>query len=225
MIGINASQAFSPNKGPALQFWLDSSDLGTLIASGNDLSDWNDKGSNSINFSQSTGANQPKTGINTINGKNVISFNGTSHFIKASLNLTLSMIFIVAKIESSFPNLSGLFASSFTGLHNIRMDGTNLQFRGNGNTNVDDLTDPSEEMRINGVVSVPPAIAVNTPFIISGVSGNPTGAFTPQIAEENFSRFWKGDVAEVFAYDVVPSSTFRIQAEQYLSNKWGIALA
>ncbi len=224
MIGINASQAFSPNKHVGLSFWLDGSDLGTLIASGNDLSDWNDKGSNNINFSQPTGANQPSTGINNINGKNVISFNGSSQFIAASLSATIKMIFMVAKIEAGFPSLTGLFNEAGVDDENIRMDGTSLQFRGNGNTNHGDFTDPSGEMRINGVVSVPPAIVVNTPFIISGVAVN-APVMVPQISQDILGRLWKGDVAEVFAYDTEPSSVFRIQVEQYLSNKYGIALA
>jgi len=209
---------FSPTDFSGLSFWQDADDASTLIASGNDLSDWNDKGSGNIDFTQS-GVARPKTGINTINGRNVINFDGSNHFMAASSSTTIKMIFIVAKIESGFPALAGLFNKAGTDDENLRMNSTNLELRGNGVTNSADFTDPSGEMRINGVVSVPPAIAVNTPFIISAVSpGAPT--FIPQISQDFLARYWKGDIAEVIAYDTELSSANRIQVEQYLVEKW-----
>ena len=223
-IGTIASQAFSPNKIPGLSFWLDASDPATLIASGNDLSEWNDKSGNNITFSQITGANKPSTGINTINGKNVINFDGTSDFIAASLSMTAKMIFIVARIEAGFPSIAGLFTKAGFNFESFRMNSLLLEFRGNGTETAGDFTFDGEETRINGVVSTPPAIAIDTAFIISGVSVT-ASTFVPQLSEDAFSRFWKGDIAEIFAYDTEPSSTDRIRAEQYLTNKWKITLS
>jgi len=190
-IGVIASQAFSPNKIPGLSFWLDASDIATIIDSGGNVSAWGDKGKDGINLSQLTGVAQPKTGINTINGKNVISFNGTTQFIAASLSATIKMIFIVAKLESGFPSLSGLFINASGDTQSLRMRVAGNEFRGNGGTSSGDFTHSSGEMRINGVVSVPPAIALNTPFIISGVSVS-TPVFAPQISADVSGRFWKG---------------------------------
>ena len=55
--------------------WLDASDTSTITASSGDVSQWNNKGSLG-NFTQATGALQPKTGVTTLNGKNVIDFAG-----------------------------------------------------------------------------------------------------------------------------------------------------
>jgi hypothetical protein len=55
--------------------WLDASDATTITASSGDVSQWNNKGSLG-NFTQATGAVQPKTGATTLNGRNVIDFAG-----------------------------------------------------------------------------------------------------------------------------------------------------
>lgn len=57
------------------QLWLDASDAGTITASSGDVSQWNNKGSLG-NFTQATGALQPKTGVTTQNGLNVVDFAG-----------------------------------------------------------------------------------------------------------------------------------------------------
>lgn len=55
--------------------WLDASDATTITASSGDVSQWNNKGSLG-NFTQATGAVQPKTGVTTLNGLNVLDFAG-----------------------------------------------------------------------------------------------------------------------------------------------------
>jgi hypothetical protein len=53
--------------------WLDAADLSTITESGGAVSQWNNKGSLG-NFTQGTGANQPTTGVSTLNSLNVIDF-------------------------------------------------------------------------------------------------------------------------------------------------------
>lgn len=62
-----------PSLNPVL--WLDASDTSTITESGGAVSQWNNKGSLG-NFTQATGAVQPTTGANTLNGLNVIDFAG-----------------------------------------------------------------------------------------------------------------------------------------------------
>lgn len=68
------TDVFTPGDiSPAL--WLDASDTSTITASSGDISQWNNKGSLG-NFTQATGAVQPKTGVTTLNGLNVVDFAG-----------------------------------------------------------------------------------------------------------------------------------------------------
>lgn len=62
-----------PNVVSNAQVWLDAADASTITASGGDVSQWNNKGTLG-NFTQGTGALQPKTGVTTLNGRNVIDF-------------------------------------------------------------------------------------------------------------------------------------------------------
>lgn len=57
--------------------WYDASDTSTLTVSSNKVSQWNDKGSNGYNLTQGTSANQPKSGLTTRNGLNVVDFDGS----------------------------------------------------------------------------------------------------------------------------------------------------
>jgi hypothetical protein len=60
----------------APQLWLDASDTATITESSGAVSQWDDKSGNGFNVIQATGANQPTTGVATLNNKNVIQFDG-----------------------------------------------------------------------------------------------------------------------------------------------------
>lgn len=79
ILGIIASSVraeFTPTQLPNLKLWLDAADTATIEASGGAVSKWNDKSGNDYDFTQATAANQPTTGTNTKNSKNVITFDG-----------------------------------------------------------------------------------------------------------------------------------------------------
>lgn len=55
--------------------WLDAADTSTISLSGSAVTQWTDKSANAYTFTQATSANQPVSGTQTQNGKNVIVFN------------------------------------------------------------------------------------------------------------------------------------------------------
>ena len=61
---------------PAL--WLDADDLST-ISTATGVSEWRDKGPNARNVTQGTGGTQPTLTPNGLNGRNVLSFNGSQY--------------------------------------------------------------------------------------------------------------------------------------------------
>ena len=65
---------FAPTSLPGLRLWLDADDVSTITASGSAVSKWTSKDTNSREFVQATSADQPTTGANTLNGKNVVTF-------------------------------------------------------------------------------------------------------------------------------------------------------
>ena len=72
---VSSYQPFSPL---ALQprLWLDASDLTTITESSGAVSEWRDKSGNGYSFTQATSTAQPTTGTTTLNGLNVLSFDG-----------------------------------------------------------------------------------------------------------------------------------------------------
>jgi hypothetical protein len=67
--------------------WLDFSDTSTITDSLGIVSKVNDKSGNANNVTQPAGASQPQTSIQTINGLNVITFDGTDDYFVSPIGL------------------------------------------------------------------------------------------------------------------------------------------
>jgi len=81
-----------------LLLWLDASDASTITSSGGAVSAWADKSGGGNNATQGTGSYQPTTGTTTLNGKNVLVFDGTSDFMVSNCGVSSNAMtaFIVA---------------------------------------------------------------------------------------------------------------------------------
>ena len=88
ILGIIASQqaAVAPQypDGKA-SVWYDAADTSSISVSGTAVTQWNDKGSLGLNLTQGTAANRPTSGTTTLNGRNVIAFDGGDVLTNASL--------------------------------------------------------------------------------------------------------------------------------------------
>jgi hypothetical protein len=56
--------------------WLDAADADTIAESSGAVSQWNDKSGGATNFTQGTAGARPATGSATLNGRNVLTFDG-----------------------------------------------------------------------------------------------------------------------------------------------------
>ncbi len=93
------TQPFSPlDLSPAL--WLDASDATTITASSGAVSEWRDKSGNARHATQATAAAQPTTGTATLNGLNVIDFDGSGDVLASALatsavnNWAIAMVWV-----------------------------------------------------------------------------------------------------------------------------------
>lgn len=88
ILGIVASQqaAVAPQypTGKA-SVWYDAADTSSISVSGTAVTQWNDKGSLGLNLTQGTAGNRPTSGTTTLNGKNVITFDGGDVLLNATL--------------------------------------------------------------------------------------------------------------------------------------------
>jgi uncharacterized repeat protein (TIGR02543 family) len=129
--GLDQSVSFSTNAPwtPAeltTRGWYDASDMNSIVATGSNVSQLNDKSGNGRNLTV-TGTGSPQTGIDKINSRNVIRCSGNA-LVRAAFPVNANgnlAIFTVAQIMT----VSSLYQSL------VSMDGVNdFQFQANNNT-------------------------------------------------------------------------------------------
>jgi hypothetical protein len=98
----NTPYATTPVAG--YKVWLDASDTATITQSGGAVSQWTDKSANAYTFTQATAANKPSTGVDTQNGKNVLTYGQNDSLLSTAaastwtfLHTTVSTVFIAFK--------------------------------------------------------------------------------------------------------------------------------
>jgi len=234
-IGIIASQAFSPNKLSGLRLWLDASDLGTIIESGGDVSQWNDKSSDNNDVTQATGSKQPKTGVDTINGVNAITFDGVDDFLQ---RITFTggaitrpdTISIVWELIALPTILDGKIVDGGA-------TGSNRQV-----IEMDEATDKWQMFA--GSFALGSVIPIDTPFITSSLfdgassEGHINGVLDISVTTgtNNLNGITIGGrfngvgllnvkIGELIIHDRAFSTAERLEMQNYLVNKWRVNLS
>lgn len=223
---------FQPGSISGLALWLDASDLTTITESSGAVSQWNDKSGNARHVSQGTAAQQPTTGSSTLNGLNVISFDGSNDNLRTSNGaLELATLTCVALIRSNTTFRSMLGVSQAATTHtspfwrwtifhdgsqtmSIRLNGTNSAAAAPPGTDVPRiliLDSGVGDLWVNGMRTVDAAGVTltypnSTPLIIGTT---PVSDFA-----------LNGYVAEIAIYDKSLSATERTLISNYLINKW-----
>lgn len=245
LIGIIASSKLGAPTTPVAGYtlWLDAADTSTITASGGDVSQWNDKSGNASHFTQATGANQPKTGTRTINGKNVIEYDGTNDVLVCASSTSLfnylhnstgGTTFFVGLKDSGFGvqfmNQGG--SSANTGVYSDNSDFTMITSNTTGNV-----------ARLDTVLSMPTGstymlthkfsagaatadrlkISLNSAAFVgtntfSGAASGGNATNNMQVGGSNYD----GVIAEVLFYSGILSSGDITLTQQYLTAKWGI---
>lgn len=88
-----------PSDISGLVFWVKADDAGSITSSGGEVSQWSDKSGAGNHVTQSTAGAKPKTGLSTINSKNVISFDSTDSIFRNSTSICANgfTVFTVSK--------------------------------------------------------------------------------------------------------------------------------
>jgi hypothetical protein len=227
-IGVVASGYLTqPADIPNLQLWFDAADATTITESGGLVSQWDDKSGNGRNLSQSGGA-QPTTGTQTINGLNVIDFDGVDDFLlstsfslsqplyiwsvfnlpvdavnDADLFGSVSPVTVIRPRWSTPPGTNALMFAGSTGLQRPRLVSGNyiwgVFFSGSSSNN-----------RLNGVGSS------NGNAGTSGIAQFRVGR------GGNTNLYLQVRVAEMLIYSSALTSDQVSSIENYLNQKWAI---
>jgi hypothetical protein len=198
------------------------------------VTSWNDQSNNENN---ATAYNGPELITNELNGKSVISFNGSSSYLEAAISLLQNQdrtIFIVGKYndinadQQGFLNLLGDGAESYVFkqaeldesyyyIHPAQIAAPTSVSVGNYHiVSISNNTEPNTStMRINGVAGNNDYGEMTTKY-----------ASYANIGSRNADgEFLNGSIAEVIIYNRALTTSERQEVENYLSNKYAISLA
>lgn len=222
-------QLWTASQIPAKKLWLDASDTASITSSGGLVTQWNDK-SGEARHATAAGVNRPDTGINTLNGKNVLTFDGTNEGFDLASAITPTdskqiAVFMVCKGHGL--TLSNKTQEYYINLNPFTNDITwNFQFASETlavsrsttawevisllhiNLGADDVAEGS----VNGTVANSQNTAgLNTNFTALGLEAS-------GMASQGFD----GDIAEVIVVDGKVPTFERMRIEGYLAHKWGL---
>ena len=217
--------AFSPSSLSGLQFWVDFSDLSTITSSGGLVSQVADKSGNGRDISQPTSSNRPTIGASTKNGMDVLTFDGSDNLKSAvwTQPQPVTMFAVVRNSENS---------------------GSNRQIIGNSNSISPVFYKSGNVWRLYSASELASSVSVdNSWHYLSGVVNSGSSVLRldgTQIAAGNTGSNswnntsiaignspdagngfgWIGDIAEIFVYSRVLSTSEITQVESYLNSRW-----
>jgi len=236
-----------------LVLWLDAGDTSTITSSGGLVTQWNDKSvaaggtatdggavPTAFNFTAS-GAQSPTTGLETLNGNNLLTFDGANNYMLGPAVLTANdddyVYYAVWK-----PHKNAVMAVYEQGQGtNSRSSAlaVNAKYGFNGQNNDDhDIVpyDPNVWRVTDMMIDTAPPVPAATPNVYltdndtdyTGRTGNPDnlnvgtqGAIVGAKLQNRGEKF-DGEIAEIMVYDRLLSGPERQSVRDYLDGKWGL---
>jgi len=224
-------QQFDPRRIANSVLWLDSTDSSTQTMNGSTVSQWSDKSGRGNHATQTTAASQPTRAASGINGRQTITFSGTTS-VRVSLSLTLPYTIVaVGKLSTN----NGGYQRLVAGLPDVHLvfgavNGNYSTFFGSGSA-WNDITanSPSRSVMQNRIMSVSAGTSTATPYI-DGEALNTktsTGSAPTSLAIGGVftGQFWQGECGDVLIYSRALSADELRWLHIGLSRKWSIPLA
>jgi len=210
---------------PAL--WLDASDESTITESGGAVSTWSDKSGNGYDLVQATSADQPATGTRTINGLNVLDFDGTNHFMTTSSEVRLSQpnhVFLamrtdnIANGKQVFDSYPGAADASWFQIFGSQY----YAFAGSGLVGGTTVTSPIlAHITYNSTSS---SVRVDGVDILTGSLGTRDLSLLTLGARKDEAIPFDGALGEIIVVNGTLTAGQISATETYLADKWGISI-
>ncbi|MFY7936630.1 MAG: hypothetical protein ACOVOQ_04585 [Flavobacterium sp.] len=226
--------AFVPTDISGIQAWFDASDAATITQAAGLVSQWNDKSGNLYHATQGVALNQPLTGARTINGRNVIKFDGVASTMGVNSGLYgisngNNTLFVVFAKDSAVDALARPFTgNNATFRYGVYAD-TALSGIGfincvNSSQPTDPWTSDTNPLCFAGTrsgTSLSAYVGGGTPTTNANGTSTSVTALNIGGGVAGFA-FLNGVVAEIIAYNSALSSTDMNRVGNYLAAKWGI---
>ena len=235
----------------SVSFWLDSADASTITHAANAVAQWDDKSGNGRDVSQAIGSSQPRTNTRSLNGLNVIDFDGGDYMDR---NDALGLVgnpnftaFIVAKFDASVATNDRLLQvgddiDPMAGQSIAITGGANgYSYRFNDGNKVFGLVDTASpaitiwerasgddyeagKLWLNGGAEEAQTSA-GSPTNTPNLTNNRTLVGTGLALNADLNGFMDGYIAEIIVYNAVLSAAEKTTIGAYLADKWGLTMA
>ena len=207
--------------GADLALWLDADDVATISLNGSTVSQWDDKSGNDRHASQATAANQPEYTSSGLNGKPVLTFNGSPD----SLNFqgvhdaqwSLAIVGQASGVNQAFIQFGG-----FNQFGSLFIEAGAYKARPVGSTFASAPFTPAEQVIITTAYDVATTDiwkngTIGTQGAVGGVASNASST----IGRLQNVYPLNGFMGEVVVSNGVLSTADRQKLEGYLAWKWG----
>lgn len=246
--GISAAAGNNLLPATGYSLWLDAADTSTISVSTNAVTQWTDKSSNAYAFTQGTAANRPSSGTRTLNGRNVIDFDGSNDFLASTAtastwnflhNTSGSTWFAVIVPDSTAATqvvfeTNGGFGDQ-NGVWYLITTGANHNWRVTSSASVADLTDSvtTGSGVLYAIKSDPGNATASNRMKYYKNSGAATGTNTATGTASSGNAYetmkisystlaFDGALAEILLYPSLLSDVDRERTRDYLVTKWGL---
>ncbi len=213
--------------------WLDADDADTLTVDGNTVSEWRDKSGNLRHATQGTSSFQPTATTAGLNGKNTLSFDGSSDYLNVDLDFMAGgshSAFIVVADVTNYSNIYGAANGGngsnslhvgFRDSNSYRMNYWGHDWYGNVSSN---FAPAGSILNYVWQVGSPKQIFANGNSEGSGHNANPPGTMSGggRLGKVVTHPHFGGKIAEVIICSGTVSTAERKNIEGYLAHKWGL---
>ena len=218
-----------PNELTGLKIWL-RADAGVTNDVSDRVSGWADQSGNNNHGSQTTAANKPLYVANVLNGKSVIRFDGSAyHFTLVNFlsGLSQAEIFVVLRASNDVPaaHKSLWKMGSSSSVYYPNSEGS--LWEDFGSSTLRQGWDPFQPLNqyhtYNVSAKVGQWMSRLNGILYFSTTNNSTVSFTssPTLAK-NSTSFFHGDVAELFCYNKVLSTSDREALGAYINSRYAI---
>jgi hypothetical protein len=231
-------RGFQPNDIDGCLLWLDGADQSSLVLSGSNVTQWNDKSGN--------GKHATATGTPTYLTGGGINFNGSSYFLNQTFTMNLSQrsIFIVMQETihvdargviifiptpssgNDHTSSSGLSVETSSGL-SFYNETTGGYSSGIGNSTLLVKAIYNDIMNVrtgSGYLNGTNATNVTAGYTAGTCSGYGVGGRWQSGSIANWSIL-NGIIYEIIVFNTALTTSLRQQVEGYLAHKWGLTLS
>lgn len=226
---------FAPVDLPNCKLWLDASDPDTIVSSGGLVSQWLDKSGNN-NHATASGTARPTTGTRTLNGLNVLDYNGTSNYMALANGISggIYTIYFVTLVDS----LSATLPRSIIGSTNT--GGPVMRFANTATTGKMQVVRRGQAVLLTAnttnVIATPYSFIITTYNSGNAVNRNGAGdgsnatsaSYTQPIqaigseSSTSYSNGQDGIIAETAIYTGILTSPQITQLNNYSTAKWAV---